>query len=260
MIAQKLIRLAFLFILFIHCSSNSSDNKKNNDTGTNSKERTNLEYLQLLINSAIAPGSLQFSPCVLYSMPLNWLYFAPGYYYRFHADTTQYEFIIVGDSSMDYSSWYPGFLGPTSQSVAVQGNKLCDMVTQLPAINTVSPSAIIVGTMGGNDILDGIPNIYESQAELFYALRQKFPNAKIIALGIPPSESLKLNKLKNTANASAYSSLQMIYPPSQFCFVDPQIIFGSSPDPLYFFDQIHYSPLGAFLIKGLVQNMCGVTF
>ena len=161
---------------------------------------------------------------------------------------------------MDYSSRYPGFLGSNTQSVAVQGNKICDMATQLPAINTTSPQTIIVSTTGGNDVLDGIPNIFESQRELFFALKERFSSARIIVVGIPPSNNNSMNFIRTSVNNSAYMALQQIYQPSQFCFVDPEAILGNPPNPFAFFDEIHYSPVGAFAVKGLIQSVCGVNF
>lgn len=249
--------LVFCNILF--CKS-SSDNSDGQDSGTNSDERTKLEYLQLLLNAASAPGSLQPAYCITYSMPLNWLYFLPAYYYTSHADLKQYQTVIIGDSSMDYSSRYPGFMGVNTQSVAVQGNKVCDMVTQLPAINTVYPQNVVVSTMGGNDIFDGVPNIEESHRELFNALKERFPSARIIAIGIPPSKDAGMNSRRSAVNNSAIAVLQQVYQPSQFCYVDPEQVLGNPPNPYAFLDDVHYSPVGAFAIKTLVQDVCGLIF
>lgn len=252
---KRIAILIFTFMCAIGCTSNHADSKESNNENS---DLAMLQRIQILLNL----NAYHLSPCLEYSMPVNIFYLTEWYYQRFNADQTQYKNIIVGDSSMDYSSRYPGFMGPHTQSVAVQGNTVCDMVTQIPAINTTSPEAIIVGTMGGNDILHGIvlAHISQSHRELFSYLKVKFPSTKIVALGIPPTSSNLMNSLKGQINASAFSTLQSIYPPGQFCFLDPAAVIGEPPVVGTLIDTIHYSPFGAGLVKGLVFNVCGVDF
>lgn len=215
--------------------------------------------LQLILNASSAPGSLRPAFCIAYSMPLNWLYFLPAYYYKFHADTTQYSQILIGDSSMDYSARYPGFLSSGTQSVAVQGNKICDMLTQLPAINTTNPQAIIIGTPGGNDILDGIPNIYDSERELFVTLKALYPSSRIVVAGLPPTQSGSINAEAGSINSSTLALLQQIYPAGQFCFVDPALAIGNPPMAGALFDTVHYSYIGAMLLRQEIIDFCNIT-
>src|SRR5262245_25167143 len=100
--------------------------------------------------SALAIVNYQNSNCRAWSGNPNQLYFDTSYSGKFIADTKQYTTIVIGDSTMDFSTRLSGYLSSTSQTVAVAGNTLCDMSEQLPSINTLNPSYILIATTGGN--------------------------------------------------------------------------------------------------------------
>ena len=244
------------------CTGEDLDNGDGDrDTGPYAEIRTELEYYQLIQNAAAVPVAYRFSNCMLYSQPLNWLYLTGPYYYKFHADQKQYRYVVIGDSSIDYASRYDGFLGADTQSVAVQGNKVCDMLTQLPAINTVAPEAIIISTTGGNDLITGqFLEIDKTFMELFQELKKRFPSSKIIAIAIPPINDENLNAQHDYINRKALLTLQNVFPAGRFCWIDPESVSGNPPSTLLFFDKIHYSPAGASLIKEMVYKECGIYF
>ncbi|MCE9597982.1 MAG: SGNH/GDSL hydrolase family protein [Spirochaetia bacterium] len=213
-----------------------------------------------------AQETLQYSPCAEYSKPPNLAFLLPEYSARFQLDQTQYETILVGDSSMDLSSRYPGFLSATTQSVAVFGNTMCDMIMQLPAINTVAPLAIVVSSTGAND-LKYVPRIATTQivntgALLVQNLRSRFPNAMLVMVAIHPRENEYVNVNKASVNSGVQSALRNS--PGKGCFYDPLPLFGvaegqpaRSEDLLD--DQTHYNQNMSFKIKAAVQEICKIT-
>lgn len=229
------------------------------------------QYVELLVLQQFLANPPQFeaSACTNYMQPLNVAY--PFSWPALHADTNQYTTVIIGDSTMAISSVYPGFLGTGTQSVAVAGNTLCDMITQLPAINTTAPSVIIVATTGGNDLLR--QNVSDSQiintgTLIIQRLHQKYPNAKLVMIAIHPTQVAYANAHKAAINTGIDTALQNEYPVSSRCFYNPLPLFGVAEGQASHTsdmanngaDSIHYNQAMSFNIKSAVQTNCGITF
>lgn len=201
----------------------------------------------------------EYHSCMDRSIP-NPAYMLPQKYSYFKLDSKQYNNVIIGDSTMDFSSSYPGFLSPWTQSTAVAGNKMCDIITQLAAINTEDPENIILSTPGGNDLLVGnsrkhVKNLIR---DLVIRLNKKFPGAKITVVGIHPTLADQINSEKKYINDYVILQLENIHG----CYVDPLLVFqvreGERAPGVLMFDQIHYTREVSFLIKEAIRIRCGV--
>ncbi len=214
---------------------------------------------------ASQPGPVQYlaSDCTQWSEPLNPAYEKDSNWGSFSTDHNQYTTIIIGDSTMDYSDNYSGFLTPGVQSVAIGGNTLCDMLTQIPAINTQSPQHVVVSSAGGNDILRGISrtNMYSSASLLMDALRNRFPDAQITVVDVHPTLLSSVNSEKEVTNPNIKSD---VLGRSNTCWIETAPIFGvtgSDPAPAnLMLDNIHYNSTVSFQIKDALINDCGVAF
>lgn len=197
--------------------------------------------------------------CIEISRP-NGLYFTGDYYFRFHGDQRQYTNVVIGDSTMDISSRYPNFLSEKSQSVAVSGNRLCDMVIQTPAINTANPKNIVISTPGGNDLLQQADQAYIFTYIDFLVdkLRSRYPEAKISVVSIHPTLLSYGNQHKAPINDHAKNKIESI----GGCFLDTLSLFGVSegePAPSdKIVDSIHYNQTMSFMIKDNLKTVCGV--
>lgn len=250
-----------LFLLTLALCAPKEDKKK--------ELAKDLLMLNLLQNAYILQTAYENSECVSYSGPLNPLYLTSSYYFNFKADQKQYQNIIIGDSTMDISIRYSGFIDPNiTQAVPISGNKLCDMITQLPAINTTNPTNIIVSTTGGNDVLEGIQNgsvVYTGEL-LIKRLKEKYPNSKLIMVAIHPTQSTYANANKGYVNSNINAKLNSYYPVNKRCFVDPLVLFGvaegaaSNTSDMITNDGIHYNQAMSFQIKNKIQTDCGVAF
>jgi len=206
--------------------------------------------------------------CITYMQPLNPFYGLPDYYLRWKSDPTQYDVIIRGNSTMDISCRYDGFLSATTQCVAIGGNTLCDMTTQRASINTIDPSAVIISSGGGNDVIRlvsgeyGITetNVYDNGVELVNQTRAEFQNAKIVWLTIHPTKNAALNAATTSINANLSAYVNSL---SNTCVVDMYALFGKSPgeaaDNSQMLDDIHYTQAMSFIVKDAVYNQCGVS-
>lgn len=192
----------------------------------------------------------------------NILYPTADYYVKFKADLKQYKYIIRGNSTMDISCAYPGFYDTsTTQCVAVSGNKLCDILEQTPAINTIIPDAMILSAIGGNDLLAHFPNSYIKRTvkDLIDDTRSKWPNTKIVLVGTHPTLMDYANANKGEINNYAKNYLATM---PNTCHIDPLPIFGKlegeAADQTQMIDGIHYNEAMSFLIKDEILNKCGV--
>lgn len=214
---------------------------------------------------ASQPGPVQYqsSECTQWSEPLNESYEKNSNWGEFSTDYRQYTTVIIGDSTMDYSDNYAGFLTPGVQSVAIGGNTLCDMITQLPAINTESPAHVVVSSAGGNEILRGVsrPNMYDSASLLMEALRNRFPDAQITVVDVHPTLLSSVNSEKEITNPEIQND---VLARPNTCWIETAPIFGvtgSDPAPAgMMLDNIHYDSTVSFQIKDALINDCGVAF
>jgi len=232
----------------------------------NNSEKKRRERM-LLVAALITQPVFSAANCVSYMQPLNPLYALPDYWVRFKSDAKQYETLIRGNSTMDISCRYTGFLSATTQCLAIGGNTLCDMTVQRPAINTVNPSAVIISSGGGNDAirLVGEDNITQAQIEasgkeLVDQTRAEFPNAKIVWLTIHPTLNASLNAATTGINSAMSAYVNGL---SNTCVVNTHALFGKAAgemaDVSQMLDEIHYNETMSFIIKDAVLAQCGVS-
>ena len=229
------------------------------------KKQQQIELISLILYASATKENgaiIERSECRAYSGSANPLYPTSAYFTKFFTDQTDYEVVIRGDSTMDISSQYDWFLSPASQSVAVSGNTLCDMIEQVPAIKTVNPSAVIISTAGGNDLMHGIDLdlVIQSGKLLIDQTRSKFPFSKIVMVGIHPTFVTFGNENKAYTNSAIRDYLLNTYPDT--CWIDPLPIFGKAegepPDASQMLDSIHYNETISGLVKDSILSLCGV--
>lgn len=217
----------------------------------------------LYLSSQPGPPQYLASECTDWSEPLNSAYENDSNWGDFSRDYNQYTTVIIGDSTMDYSDNYDGFLTARVQSVAIGGNTFCDMLVQLPAINTVSPQHIVISSAGGNDILRGISrsNMYSAASLLLDELRNRFPDAQITVVDVHPTLLSSLNSEKEITNPAIKSDVEGR---SNTCWIETAPIFGvtgSDPAPSgLMLDSIHYNSTVSFQIKDALISDCAVVF
>jgi hypothetical protein len=199
----------------------------------------------------------QFESCSDFYSPRNYNYPTTKYAGTFLFDTKQYKTIIIGDSTMDFIRKIEDYHSESTQNVAVAGNTLCDMIEQLPSINTYYPEAIVISTGGGNDAIRKISNkmIVQTGKELIKHLRKKFPKTKIVLAGIHPTSLDYVNSNRKEINQELKTSVD--------CYVDPDPIFNIDkngfPERGALIDEIHYSIEKSLSIKKEFEK-CGVKF
>ena len=262
---RKILATLLIPIFLSFCQHHESQNDKN--------KKMIKQLVELYVINMIIFNTPQYedSACVSYSQPLNPAYIF--YWPALHANTTQYSHLIVGDSTMAISTIYAGYMGTGTGTVAIAGNTLCDMITQMPAINATSPSLIIVSTAGGNDLLRqniSNANIINTGTLLIKRLHQKFPSAKLVVIGVHPTLVSYANANKATTNNGIQAALTAEYG-SQGCFVNPLVLFGvaegaaaNQTDMIQradgSYDTVHYNQAMSFSIKNKVQTDCSVSY
>lgn len=207
----------------------------------------------IILNDALSDS------CRDYSGGTNELFYTDYYEGSFKADTNEYTNIVIGNSSMDYSTRLTDYLSSDSQSVAVAGNTLCDMQEQLPAINSTSPDWVVIGTLGGNDVLKKISNgnIAKSGKALFSAIRLKFPSTKIAGIGIHPTRVDYANTNRTVVNDALKPELDCYINPDEFFTIEDD--GKASTSNLLENDTIHYNSTVSYQIKDKLESQCGIT-
>ncbi|MEM7181466.1 MAG: hypothetical protein AAF518_11180 [Spirochaetota bacterium] len=242
---KKITILSVLLFLLCNCSSQKTDPRK--------------KFLQnAFLLALIYEATKDYSNCRTYSGKPNNLFASNLYKDSFEQDTNFYTNIILGDSSMDLSSRIDGFLSNSSKSFAVSGNTLCDMKEQLTSIQTPSPSWVIIGTLGGNDVLRkySTSNVIHSGNKLIEDIKTKYPSASIAGIAIHPTRISYANQNK----IPIHTALQ----PLLDCYLQPDSFFTYDTDGLpkeeNFFtdDPIHYNSTIAWQIKNSLQTTCGI--
>ena len=217
--------------------------------------------------------------CSSYSGAFNTLYYARPVFWE---DTTQYQNIIIGDSTMDFSvnyeflkddpllatnyeipADYDFYDNVNTQSVAVSGNTLCDMIMQMGAINTANPTNIIVSTAGGNDIGRRISNdnVITSGKAFIDKVKGRFPESRLVMVGLHPTLVDYGNQNKATTNSAIRDYLLT---KDNTCWVDPLSLFGvaegSAANTADLIDTIHYKPAISISLKQKIKTDCAVEF
>ena len=209
--------------------------------------------------------AIEAHPCMEHS-GINPLYILPHYFGAFRRDEGRYTNLIVGDSTATISALVPGFLqSGLTRSIGVPGNRLCHMLITLgPSAHGGKVDAIVVMTLGGNDLLAGLPRatIEEDLRALRQGLRKRYPRAKLVGVGVHPvrlglTRNLQIERLNERARPIWMSD-------EPACFVDPKGLFTTDetgqPAAAHFLpnDPIHYESAIALGLRKLVAAECAV--
>lgn len=213
----------------------------------------------------------------------NALYFTPPYYPTYITKSGYVKNIIISDSTFDISvRSYSGYIDPSiTYHYGVSGNTSIGMCSQFAVSqniltgmyngaiqNIFGVDTVIISTAAGNDMLrgDSNSNIISNLKNLVDKVRSRFPNAKIIMVGIHPTLVTAGNLNKGTTNTAIKNYLLNM---SNTCFYDPgpdPSVFNkpegvaSDPSQMLPGDSIHYNQTISFAIKSRLQVLCGVTF
>lgn len=234
----------------------------------------NAALIYLLTRPVQAP--LFASQCAEYSGHPNSLYNNDDYYPRFRDDPVQYKNLILGDSTMDLTRFYDGFIDPSqTQNLAVGGNSLCDMERQMIAINTTEPENILISTAGGIDLLRELeePLIENSLELLLDRIHVKFPAASIHVVAVHPTQISAVNVRRGDHNEAMKAIVESHESETaqSSCYFDPRELFtddegdpvGSTdpaPDehmiqlPDGSIDRVHYNQAMSFSIKSELEK------
>ena len=197
----------------------------------------------------------------------NAIYGTAGYWPVYNFVTTQYQNIIIGDSTMDISRNVAGWLDSTiTYAYPVSGNRFCDMIHQwVPQSRQKNVQVVIIATAGGNDLLqnENLTEIINNGKILINKARAQWPNAKIVMIAIHPTQMANANVNKPTTNNALKAYLNGM---SNTCFYDPWPLFtGVTNDTMAaqssdMIDSIHYNAAMAMKIKTALNTNCGITF
>jgi len=236
---KKLITLLVLLLVLLNCNTNDDKQKRKN------QQTALIGY---------------FLGCQFTS---NNSLFVDPYYYRYANDRTQYRYLVLGNSTEDIAcNSFEGYKGPETGCFPVSGNKLPDMESQLCVLNTLNPDAIIVSTMGGNDLLAQVENeeIIRRGKSFVDAVDKKFPNAiKIfVKVHVTRVDHANANRGKTNSEISAYAISKgwKVVDPDSCIQVDSE---GRALQS-YLLDAIHPNSSTAFCIKNKIKSEYGVNF
>lgn len=189
--------------------------------------------------------------------------FANSYYDRYSVDYKQYKYLVLGDSTEDIAcNTFQGYKGDNTGCFPVSGNKLPDMESQLCVLNTLNPEAIVVGTMGGNDLLGQIPDdeIVRRGKSLVDSVDHKFPSSNKIFIKVHLTRVDYANQHRGKTNSdiSAYATLK------GWKVVDPdsclQVDSNGRASQANLLDAIHPNSSTSFCIKNKIQTEHGITY
>ena len=236
-----------LLVLLVGC--NTDDRKK--------KEEEKLKLLGLVIATNM---QYQSQSCRAYYGEANFLFPHSQYYPSFVAKKTGYTNAIIGDSTMDISSSYSGWLSSGSVSYAVSGNTMCDMLEQFRTLNP-SVNNVLIATNGGNDLLRkvAIDRIESTGKELINTVNS-VKTGKLAVIGIHPTRVDYANQNRNDLNNRIKTYTESV----GGCYVgglDDLIPLDSQgrADQSYMLDSIHYNESVSNNVKSKILNICGVS-
>lgn len=232
----------FVLLLLWNCETRHDPNKKN------------LLIAYLAIN-------YQAENCRTYSGEANPV-FTGSYYANYITDQTQYNKIILGDSTMDIACKWTNYISTGTACFPVSGNTLCDMQEQLYALNSKNPSFVMVSTSGGNDLLRKISNenIIKSGKSLIDKVTEKFPNAIKLIILVHPTRVDYANTNRKITNAEIKS-----YAESKGWKVEnPDSVFTIESDGKAsqndLIDSIHPTQTTGFKIKNKIYSDFGLLY
>lgn len=260
---KKFFACFMISFLIVGCSNFNPFPHKTSKKEELKRDLSIIAWLTWMTN----PDAFDESPCTQIDPNPNPLYLQSPYYFTFVTNTTVSQNIIIGDSTVDISRTYSGWLNPTTTySYAVSGNRLCGMNTEMRAIKiTTEPHFVLISTNGGNDALSGGFTNAQIQQNLVYLvdkIRARWVNTMIVLMLIHPTQLAGANAAKgaiNTAAANYVNSLNntCVYNPGP----DPLAfnkVEGQAADPSQMLDSIHYNQAMSFTIKSRLSAVCGL--
>lgn len=191
--------------------------------------------------------------CTVYTPGTPNPYFLSLYpiYKNYYGD---YKNIIIGDSTMTFSTLLPGYL-EHSVSYAVYGNTLCDMAIQLPVIHTTFNS-VIISSAGGDDMLHHASAyaIIRNGSLLINQIRLEYPGTRIVVIGVHETDHPGANELREKTNKFFREYLALI---GNSCYLDPDPLFGTNYRQ-YLMDGTHYNPVMSEIIRQALKIQCSI--
>lgn len=189
-----------------------------------------------------------------YGQPNTLLNFSE--YYTKFTNTNTYTNIILGDSTMDISTRYEGFLSSHSYSLAIGGNTACDVLEQLAIVN-VKTENVMYSTNDGNGGLRSIDinTIRKTNNDVINTIRTKFNPKVIVVILLHPTMLSNFEEKRITINNN------FIIDNTGVCYILPDNLFtlvngiATEKDML---DSIHYNKDVSFKIKELVKEKCNI--
>lgn len=227
---------------------------------TAEKPKNRLSRNAVIALSAVSALNSYNADCRNYSGKTNPLYPLPDYRPRFlQYRTASYKNLVLGDSTMDISSRYAGFLSTDSVSIAVSGNTLCDMAEQYEDILPLTES-FFISTAGGNDLLKKISmERIENSANRLFSFLKKRTKGKGAVAGIHPTRIDDANRDRAELNRR----IQRLAESYSFCFMSAENLIrldadgkASEADML---DSIHYNENISFAVKSRLSSVCGIS-
>lgn len=243
---SPVIRISLFFIIlhFISCTA----------------EKPKLSRNTVLALGAVSALNSYNSDCRNYSGKTNPLYTLPDYRQKFlQYRTASYKNLVIGDSTMDISSRYSGFLSSNSVSLAVSGNTLCDMAEQYEDILPLTDS-FFISTGGGNDLLKKISlDRIENSANRLFSILKKKAGGKGAVAGIHPTRIDDANRDRVELNRR----IQKLAESYSICFISAENLIRLDPDGKAsqedMLDSIHYNENISFAVKSRLSSVCGLT-
>lgn len=177
-------------------------------------------------------------------------------YYTKFINTNTYTNLVLGDSTMDISTRYEGFLSSHSYSLAISGNTACDVLEQLAIVN-VKTENVMYSTNDGNGGLRNIDvnTIRKTNNDVINAIKVKFNPKVIVVILLHPT------MLSNFASKRIEINNNFVIDNPDVCSILPDTLFtlvnglATEKDML---DSIHYNRDISFGIKQLVKDKCNI--
>ena len=241
---KKLLLSLITIILSITCNAQPKINK------------TSLGLFYLLINRPIETS------CV--TSRLNPSYYFENYYPTYSSDKNKYGNVVIGDSSIDIP-FRNGFNYDRvkTKMVAVSGNTLCDINAQFDSSVLLenSPNNFILGTLGGNDLLNGVndENVFNNFKFVLNKIKEKNISGKLVLIGTHPTLINSINLRKDLINLRIKQYSENHFGENKVCYIEPMDILGTSVDSSKMMDNIHLRAEYSIQIFNLIPSKCGVT-
>ena len=189
--------------------------------------------------------------------------FSHTYYQRYSSDRNQYEKLIIGDSTFDIAcNSFTNYAQSGTGCFPVSGNKIPDFQTQLCVLNTIAPQAIIISTMGGNDLLAAVPDsqIIQSGKDFVQALNGKYPNATKVWVKVHPTRVDYANQHRSITNPAITNYANS----NGWKITDPDSCFMVDSDgralQSYLLDSIHPNESTSNCIKTKIKTEHGILY